>query len=120
MFSWVGLRGIDDRRRTRDSQTSLGEAAADDFIHWFELVLGERTVSRDEHREMLSELDVREHDVSDLKVEVRELRKEMNERFDQMYKQPDGGVLFDLNAPTSSTKEVTDHEGRRTSSEEEH
>jgi hypothetical protein len=63
---------------------ALGEEAAADFAHWFETILRERTVSRDEHRQILSRLDVLERVVSDLVVEVRELRREMNERFDRM------------------------------------
>jgi type VI protein secretion system component VasF len=47
-------------------------------------ILRERTVSRDEHRQILSRLDVLERVVSDLVVEVRELRREMDERFDRM------------------------------------
>jgi len=50
------------------------------------------SVSRDEFRELISRLDMVEHDLSDLKTEVRELRremnelrKEMNERFDRMH-----------------------------------
>lgn len=39
----------------------------------------------DEYREVLSRLDILEHDVSDIKVDLRDLRREMNERFDQMY-----------------------------------
>ena len=33
---------------------------------------------------MLSRLDVLEHDVADIKVDVREMRAEMNERFDRV------------------------------------
>lgn len=68
----------------RTVREAWGEEAAADFAHWFETILRERAVSRDEHREILSRLDVLEHDVSDLKVEVGELRREMNERFDRM------------------------------------
>jgi len=49
--------------------------------------LGERAVSRDEFRQILSRLDVLERDVADLKVGVRELRREMHERFDRIYYQ---------------------------------
>jgi uncharacterized protein (UPF0335 family) len=47
--------------------------------------LEERAVSRDELRQILSRLDVLERDVADLKADVRELRREMNERFDRIY-----------------------------------
>jgi tetrahydromethanopterin S-methyltransferase subunit G len=49
--------------------------------------LGERAVSWDEFRRILSRLDVLERDVADLKVDVRELRREMHERFDGIYHQ---------------------------------
>ncbi len=61
--------------------------------------MAERAVPRDEYRQVLARLEVVEHDVADVKVEQRELRREigeflrevierferMNERFDQMY-----------------------------------
>jgi tetrahydromethanopterin S-methyltransferase subunit G len=49
--------------------------------------LGERAVSRDEFRQILSRLDVLERDVADLQADVRELRREMHERFDRIYHQ---------------------------------
>jgi len=49
--------------------------------------LGERAVSQDEFWQILSCLDVLERDVADLKVDVRELRREMHERFDRIYYQ---------------------------------
>jgi len=69
----------------RTVKEAWGEEAAADFVDWFETVLAERTVSRDEHRQILSRLDLLERDVSELKTEVRELRREMNERFDRMH-----------------------------------
>jgi chromosome segregation ATPase len=35
----------------------------------------------------MSHLDVLERDVADLKADVQELRREMNERFDQLYRE---------------------------------
>ena len=68
-----------------------GDEAADAFAVWFASVLEERAVSRDEYRQILSRLDIIEHDMAGLKAdvqelrrEVSELRKEMNERFDRM------------------------------------
>jgi chromosome segregation ATPase len=49
--------------------------------------LGERAVSRDEFRQILSRLDVLERDVAALQADVRELRREMNERFDRLYRE---------------------------------
>jgi uncharacterized protein (UPF0335 family) len=64
-----------------------GDEAADAFAAWLTSVLEERAISRDEYRQILSRLDILEHDIADLKADVRELRKEMNERFDRMYHQ---------------------------------
>jgi len=68
-----------------------GDEAADAFAVWFASVLEERAISRDEYRQILSRLDIIEHDMADLKTDVQELRreiselrKEMNERFDRM------------------------------------
>ena len=44
----------------------------------------EKGVPRDEYREVLSRLDVLEHDMADIKMDIRELRGEMNERFDRV------------------------------------
>jgi uncharacterized protein (UPF0335 family) len=49
--------------------------------------LEERAVSRDEFRQILSRLDVLERDVAALQADVRELRREMHERFDRIYHQ---------------------------------
>ena len=67
-----------------------------EFVPWLEQIIEEKTsprleqlvegkaVPRDEYRQVLSRLDVLEHDVADIKENVRELRGEMNERFDRM------------------------------------
>jgi hypothetical protein len=62
-----------------------GDEAAEAFAVWLAGVLEERAVSRDEFRQILSRLDVLERDVAALQVDVRELRREMNERFDRLY-----------------------------------
>jgi Rps23 Pro-64 3,4-dihydroxylase Tpa1-like proline 4-hydroxylase len=62
-----------------------GDEAAEAFAVWLAGVLEERTVSRDEFRQILSRLDVLERDVAALQADVRELRMEMNERFDRLY-----------------------------------
>jgi ElaB/YqjD/DUF883 family membrane-anchored ribosome-binding protein len=49
--------------------------------------LEERAVFRDEFRQILSRLDVLERDVAALQADVRELRREMNERFDRLYRE---------------------------------
>jgi hypothetical protein len=62
-----------------------GDEAAEAFAVWLAGVLEERAVSRDEFRQILSRLDVLERDVAALQADVRELRREMNERFDRIY-----------------------------------
>jgi ElaB/YqjD/DUF883 family membrane-anchored ribosome-binding protein len=64
-----------------------GDEAAEAFAVWLAGVLEERAVSRDEFRQILSRLDVLERDVADLQADVRELRREMNERFDRLYRE---------------------------------
>ncbi len=61
-----------------------GEEVADVFIVWLDGVLSERAVPRDEHRQIISRLEVLEHDVTDVKTDLRGLRQEMNERFDRV------------------------------------
>ena len=62
----------------------LGEEGVDELVRWLDDRIAERAVPRDEYREVLSRLDILEHDVSDIKVNLRDLRREMNERFDWM------------------------------------
>jgi predicted nuclease with TOPRIM domain len=80
-----------------------GEELVLEFVPWLEQVIEEKTsprleqlveekaVPRDEYRQVLSRLDVLEHDVADVKENVRELRgeigglrDEMNRRFVEM------------------------------------
>ena len=44
----------------------------------------EHAVRRDEYREVLSRLDILEHDVADVKTSIADLHRTMNERFDRM------------------------------------
>jgi len=85
----------------RTVREAWGEEVATDFADWFEFVieeravkpviskvdamLKERAVSKDEFRQILSRLDILEQDVAELKAEVKDLRKEMNQRFDLLY-----------------------------------
>lgn len=68
--------------------TALRETIGDKAFEELEGIIVEKvkiySVSRDDFRKVLSRLDIVEHDLADLKVEVRELRREMNERFDRM------------------------------------
>jgi predicted nuclease with TOPRIM domain len=61
-----------------------GAEVVEAFVPWLEEMVQEKAVLRDEYREVLSRLDRLEADVSDLKTEVRDLRREMNERFDRL------------------------------------
>ena len=63
---------------------ALGDQAVVEFLLWPEEVVAEKTVPRNGYREVLSRLDVLERDVSDVKEDGRELRREMNERFDRV------------------------------------
>jgi ElaB/YqjD/DUF883 family membrane-anchored ribosome-binding protein len=66
-----------------------GDEAADAFAVWLTSVLEERAISRDEYRQILSRLDILEHDMADLKADVQELRREIDERFDRLHKEID-------------------------------
>jgi predicted nuclease with TOPRIM domain len=69
----------------------LGERAAREMAEWIEEVVKERTVVRDEYREVLSRLDMLEHRIGDVENQVSQLRTEMqgfrsdmDERFDRL------------------------------------
>ncbi len=68
----------------RSVQQTLGTEAAEDFSQWFEVVLVEHAVRRDEYREVLSRLDILERDVADVKASITDLHHTMDERFDRM------------------------------------
>lgn len=63
---------------------TLGPEATGDFSQWLEIVLVEHAVRRDEYREVLSRLDILEHDVADVKVSITDLHHTMDERFDRV------------------------------------
>jgi len=65
-------------------QQTLGPEATGDFSQWLEVVLVEYAVRRDEYREVLSRLDILEHDVADVKDRLDDLHRTMDERFDRM------------------------------------
>ena len=66
-----------------------GNEVVDAFAVWLTSVLEERAISRDEYRQILSRLDILEHDMADLKADVQELRREMDERFDRLHREMD-------------------------------
>ncbi len=65
-------------------ERTLGPEATGDLTQWFEVVLVEHAVRRDEYREVLSRLDILEHDVADVKDRITDLHRTMDERFDRM------------------------------------
>jgi tetrahydromethanopterin S-methyltransferase subunit G len=65
-------------------QQTLGPEAASDFSQWLEVVLVEHAVRRDEYREVLSRLDILEHDVADVKASITDLHHTIDERFDRV------------------------------------
>jgi predicted nuclease with TOPRIM domain len=65
-------------------QQTLGPEAASDLSQWIEIIVVEHAVRRDEYREVLSRLDILEHDVSDVKDRITDLHRTMDERFDRM------------------------------------
>jgi ElaB/YqjD/DUF883 family membrane-anchored ribosome-binding protein len=66
-----------------------GNEVVDAFAVWLTSVLEERAISRDEYRQILSRLDILEHDMADLKADVQKLRREMDERFDRLHREMD-------------------------------
>jgi len=58
----------------------LGDEAALDFVPFVEQIVAEIAVPRDEYRQVLSRLDILDHAMAGVRVELRAL----NERFDQM------------------------------------
>jgi len=68
-----------------------GKEISEEFVSWLEAFIKEKSVSRDEYREVLSRLDVIENTLdyirdeqSRQRQELNQLRSEMNERFDKM------------------------------------
>ena len=59
---------------------ALGDEAVVDFVPWVEQIVAEKAVPRDEYRQVLSRLDILEHDVAEVKADLRAL----NARLDQM------------------------------------
>ncbi|MFQ5858237.1 MAG: hypothetical protein ACE5LU_21755, partial [Anaerolineae bacterium] len=63
---------------------ALGKEASEELARWIDLRIREQGIPRDEYREVLSRLDLVEHDLEGVKTELRALRREMDERFDRM------------------------------------
>ncbi|MBI4770369.1 MAG: hypothetical protein HY784_08180 [Chloroflexi bacterium] len=73
-----------------------GEEVVAAAAPWLEAIVHSIAVPRDEYRQVLSRLDVLEHDVADIKIALRQLDERLdrlNERFDQMYQHFE--ALFD-------------------------
>jgi hypothetical protein len=63
---------------------SIGHEAAEALGRWFQDILETKTVSRDEYRHLLTRLEVLEKDVFEIKQDMKDFRKEVNQRFDLM------------------------------------
>ncbi|MBS1251631.1 MAG: hypothetical protein MAG451_00664 [Anaerolineales bacterium] len=68
----------------RSVREAWGEEATDNFNVWFNQAIQAAAVPRDEYRQVLSRLDILEHDVAAVKQKLGDLRREMNERFERM------------------------------------
>jgi len=65
-------------------ERTLGPEAAGDLSQWVEIIVVEHAVRRDEYREVLSRLDILEHDAADLKDRITNLHHTVDERFDRV------------------------------------
>jgi len=61
-----------------------GEDAADEFSRWFEETLEQRTVHRDEFREVLSRLDVLEERFDHVEDRFGRMEEHFNKRFEKV------------------------------------
>ena len=68
-------------------QETLGEQAAGDFARWLDENFEQRTVHRDEYREVLSRLDVLEERFDRMEAHVDEQLEQMETRFDERLEQ---------------------------------
>jgi len=75
----------------RKIEEQWGKDTSEEFISWLDAFIKERSISRDEFREVLSRLDAIESSLDYVKeeqerqrAELNQLRTEMNERFDRM------------------------------------
>jgi len=75
----------------RKIEEQWGKDTSEEFIRWLDAFIKERSVSRDELREVLSRLDAIENSLAYVKeeqarqrAELNQLRSEMNERFDRI------------------------------------
>ncbi|MGH7454846.1 MAG: hypothetical protein ACRENG_26050, partial [bacterium] len=66
---------------------SIGNEAAEALGRWVQDISENNTVSRDEYRHILTRLEVMEREMFELKQDMKDFRKELNQRFDTMYDQ---------------------------------
>jgi tetrahydromethanopterin S-methyltransferase subunit G len=62
----------------------FGEAVAEDFVRWLDETFQQRTVQRDEYREVLSRLDVLEERFDQLEQRMDERFEQVDQRFEQV------------------------------------
>jgi hypothetical protein len=65
---------------------SVGDEAAQALGRWFQDILEINTVSRDEYRHILTRLEVLERELFEVKQDIKDFRREINERLDGMIK----------------------------------
>ena len=65
-------------------RATLGDEGAEDLVRWLDNYLQERTVHRDEFREVLSRLDVLEERLSQLEARIDQRFEQVNQRFEQV------------------------------------
>lgn len=67
-------------------RTTLGEKGVEDLVRWLDDYLQERTVHRDEYREVLSRLDALEERISQLEERMDQRFEQVDQRFEQVDK----------------------------------
>ena len=65
-------------------QETLGDPAAGDFARWLETYVEERTVVRDEYREVLTRLDVIDERIDGTSERLDRMDERFEKRFDQI------------------------------------
>jgi DNA anti-recombination protein RmuC len=65
-------------------RATLGEDGANDLVEWLEAYLQERTVRRDEYREVLSRLDILEERVVQMEERFDERFEQVDQRFERL------------------------------------
>lgn len=62
----------------------FGEAVAEDFAHWLDETVQQRTVERDEYRQVLSRLEVIDERFERVDERFDQMERRLDERFEQV------------------------------------